>query len=186
MIVRHARRRRGPGRDAGHGQGLPRPRRVPRCRRDRDRRGAGSITRSRGETKLVAQEVEVFRADRGRGRQGARRPGHRAAASSSIDAAAVRRLPDRGAEGDLRALPWGHRGVAGDGDARRVPAGCGSGATTAYAARPPWTPSSTPCSAPDPARPRECDSRRGASRLAPLCARAAASWRSPTRRCRAS
>ncbi len=67
----------------------------------------------RGQTKLVATEVELLRADRGRGRPGAQGPGRRTA--DRLDRRlGVRPDADRRAEGGLRELSRGVRGGARD------------------------------------------------------------------------
>ena len=117
--VRDAGRRRGAGRDAGDGQGLRGLPGVPR--RGCDRR-CPRQARSQGPRRDEARRPggRAVRAHRGRGGEGQGRQGHRAAAGQHR-CGGVRRLGDRGAQGDPGALPGRLRGHPRDEDARGDP-----------------------------------------------------------------
>ena len=96
---------------------------------------AGSTTRA-GRDQARRAGGRALRAERGRGRQGAGGARDTGAAPPADQRRRVRRQADRGAEGDLRALPRATPRCCSRWRPARAPRGCGSGASTASAAPP--------------------------------------------------
>ena len=111
--------------------------------------------KGRGDTKLVAQEVELFEPTEDEvSKARAAKERDSGPLRLHIDASGVRRLGDRGAEDHPQPLPGGLRGPPGDEDPRGYARAAVRARATASAARLPSTPNSTPCSAEPPGRLR--------------------------------